>query len=251
MPMVDEETLDFARLMFNMRKRTLEREPHIKEYTRARKIHSEIVNAMADYHESGKFELKFDVEYAAEQRKSHGMGDSKVLRLLETEFDMESNTSIQAFFDMNLYKSAPNANCITEEFIAKNRYRKPEKVEMLNSMLNSVLGLFEVIKTDSKEGYAYVKEVFTGKEFKMTDIGLSGDEDCKILVYTRIITYRGISFSSGLNLLFSKSDPFIVSFIKRNKKDYLPFGEFARFTELYNRYSNASDSVMALKNTYS
>jgi hypothetical protein len=37
-------------------------------------------------------------------------------------------------------------------------------MELLQSMLDSKLGLFEVTGTDKMEGYAYIKDVFTGYE---------------------------------------------------------------------------------------
>ena len=42
--------------------------------------------------------------------------------------------------------------CITEEFLKKHRYRKPEKIEFLKSMLDAKLGLFEITATDKNEG---------------------------------------------------------------------------------------------------
>jgi len=198
---------------------------------------------MRKYFDSGKFERKFDPNYAPPYEFGNKNEKRKML-LLESTFDMESQTSIYAFWDMNIYKPSPNMSCITEDFINDRRYRKPEKVELLQSMLDSKLGLFEITATDFNDGYAYLKEIFTGKEYKITDIALSSNQTFDdTYIYMRIVTYLGVSFGTGLSFLFSKTDPFIQDFIKRNKENYSPLGEYVRFTELYNRYSNNDNGM--------
>ena len=206
-----------------LRRIVMGRKPHIKEYYRIRKTHSEIINAMITYHREGKF------KYETISKNLKGVNFSKSC------FDLSTRLGLQSFYDIFIYKTPPNTRCITEDFIQNNRYRKPEKVEFLHSMLNSQLGLFEITGIDTKEGYAYIKEVFTGKEYKIIDIGISNQNNYNIyLSYTRIITYNGISFSSGLNFVFLKTDPFIKNFINEHKKNILPEWEFARFIQLYN-----------------
>ena len=196
------------------------------------KMHTEIYNSMVVYYDDGKFEQDADTVY-----------------LPESEFDFETKLGIHAFYDMSIYKTSPNANCITEDFINSNRYRNPEKLEMLQSMLNSGLGLFDIVQTDADKGYACIREVFTGNEYTLTDIGLSGSPNCETTyLYSRIITYRDVSFGSGLNLIFKKSDRFIQGFIKRHKKDYKPFEEYTRFVELYRRFFKDSNGMEVVGN---
>ena len=78
---------------------------------------------------------------------------------------------------MLAYTTSPALSCIAEEFIKTKRYRLPEKIEFLHCMLDAKLGLFDVVGVDSGEGYAYIKEVFTGREYKITDLGLSGSSN--------------------------------------------------------------------------
>jgi len=166
-------------LLHNFHKLFLERKPHIKEYKKIRKLHGEIVDSMTDYYDSGKFEQKVDPDYVSEFKSAHKKADStrdNTLVLLESKFDLDTREGSHAFSDMMIYKSAPNINCIIEEYIQKHKYRKQEKIDFLQSMLDSTLGLFEITGTDLQEGYAYIKEVFTGRKFKITDIGLSGSK---------------------------------------------------------------------------
>ena len=215
----------------NLRKFTLDKKLHIKEYYKIRNLHSKILGSMVQYHEDGKFELKKSDPIASRDEKE------VVLQFLQCDFDMDTQLGYNAFYDMLVYKTITNASCITEDFIRKNRYRKPEKIEFLHSMLDSKLGLYEIVGADSAEGYVYLKEVFTGEEYKIIDIGLSGSQNfIDIYMYQRIITYHGISFNAGFSLIFAKSDDFINRHIQQHKKNYNPDGEFYRFTQLYNRY---------------
>lgn len=233
-------------VMNNLRKLTLNRKPHIKEYYKTKKLHGEILASMMKHYDDGKFEQKFDHDEQPQQKRASP--DPAVVYIVESSFDFETDIGAEGFYDVLIYKSAPNANCITEEFIKSNRYRKPEKIEFLRSMLNSRLGLFEVAETDFSEGFALLKEVFTGVEYKITDIGLSGNQNADFYIYTRVITYRGVSFCAGLNFIFSKSDEFIKNHIRYHKKDYNPDSEFLRFSQLYNQYSNFPDKIRVVTN---
>jgi len=216
----------------NLRMGFMGRKPHIKEYIKIRKMHQEICNAMGNYYHSGKFKIMINTEHISHIERS------KNTFLVESNFDLEVKTDSQAFFDFIIYKSSPINNCITEDFISNRRYKKPEKIELLQSMLKSKLGLFEVTQTEMMEGYADLKDVFTGAEHKIIDIGLSGQQSFNdYFLYTRIITHRGISYGSGLNIIYKKTDKFIKNFIKDNKKDFNPEHEFKRFIEIYNHYS--------------
>lgn len=224
------ETLSEA--INSLRSFVLDKKPHIKEYHKIRKLHSEIANAMIQYYYDGKFEQKLDTSDVTQSNQGHAF------QLLESEFDMGTRTGEYAFYDMLIYKPASTMNSITEVFIQNHHYRKPEKIEFLHSMLNSKLGLFEIIGADLDEGYAFLKDVFTSDEYKIIDVGLSGNRNNdEFYIYTRIITYYGISFGTGLNFIFNKTDNFIQNYIQQHKKDYSPNGEFLRFTQLYNRYS--------------
>ena len=224
-----KEQAFFLRAINNLRRFVLDKKPHIKEYNKIRKMHQEIVSTMVDYFQDGKFKRKISKDSILQSK------GERMMDLLESSFEINTRLGAQGFYDFIIYKTASNMNCITEDFIQTNRYSKPEKIEFLHSMLDSSLGLFEVTGTDSNEGYAYLKEIFTGKEYKITDIGLSGQNNYSdIYLYTRIITYHGTSFGSGLNFIFIKTDDFINKHIQYHKKDYNPKGEFYRFTQLYN-----------------
>lgn len=249
-----DDTLDalemLTRIRTNFQDYLLKNKSHIKEYKKLRKLHGDIIDKMVLYFEDGKFKQQVDADYASNLISPHKKQNNKLI-LFESNFDLNTDEGSQGFFDILIYKTAPNVNCITEEFIKNNRYKKLEKINLLQSMLDSKLGLFEVIEVDSKEGYVYIKEVFTSMEYKLIDIALSSNKDTKsFYLYTRIITHCNISFNSGLNFAFNKKDSFIKNFININRKDYTPIGEFKRFAELYNYFSNNSKGIKVITNTY-
>ena len=219
----------------------LSQKPHIKEYNRIRKMHGEILESMMEYCIKNKFEPKPNADISAQFLPDI----DKVLALVNLEFDLETNEGKLTYGDILVYKNFPAVNCITEEYINSKRFKKPEKVEFLQSMLDSRAGLFKVTKVEPGEGYAYLEEVFNGAKFKITDIGLSGSSAYDLVyLYTRIITYRGVSLNAGLNLVIPKTDPFIKNFIKNEKKNYKPLAEILRFVELYNRFSMDPNRVI-------
>lgn len=233
-----------AELMYNFfhgfRELLLKDKPHIKEYKKIRKLHGEILDSMMQYYDAGKFKLEFT-------------GDSNMqelikepdVKIIDSHFDTSTGLGAQAMANIVVYKNSSNMNCITEEYIKKNKFRKPEKIEFLKSMLNSEAGLFEIVKTEMKLGQVQLKNVFTKKEYCLTDIGLSGNQsNDKFYFYTRIITYNNMSLGTGLNLIFDKKDPFIIKWIDENAKDYKQEQEVKRFMELYNRYQKDNKGLV-------
>jgi hypothetical protein len=242
------ESAFFLQTTTNLRRFSLDRKLHIKEYYKIRKMHSEIINTMASYHENGKFKLKIDNNY--NYNNEHPIKSQETFHLIESSFDFETREGVQALYDFLIYKTSHNMNCITEDFIQSHRYRKPEKIEFLHSMLNSTIGLFEIIKTDSNEGYVYLKDIFTDIEYKIVDIALSGSQIYDdFYMYTRLIKYHDITFNTGLSLTFNKKDVFIKNHIRNHKKNYTSEGELLRFTQLYNYYSKNPNKVKILTNT--
>jgi hypothetical protein len=238
----------FKDMLYNIHEWKLKKLPHVKEYKKLRKLHSEIMTSMAHYLDEGNFEHKIDTaagisasEAMQKQRKSK---EPVTIRLTSINFDMNTYEGEQAYYDMHFYKMALNANSITEEYIQSRRYRKPEKIAMLESMNNSVRGLFEITEIDSDQGYIHLKEVFTNQVFKIIDIGMSmQNTNTEMYIYRRIITVGEISMGAGVTLTFKKTDKFIKDFIKCERADYHPVGEMVRFNELYNHYTTAPNRI--------
>ena len=230
----------------NFQKLMLKNKPHIKKYERIRKLHGEIIDSMMKYNDSGKFEFEFLAGISEEE-----FLNNPNLKIIDSNFDTTTQLGAQAIGNVLIYKNSKDMNCITEEYIKKNKFRKPEKIEMLNSMLNSVAGLFEIINTDVSLGQVTIKDVLTKKEYIVTDIGLSSNFNNEIFyMYMRIITYDGISFGTGLNLIFNKKDKFICNWIRENLKEYNNKQEITRFQELYNEFERDNKGIKLKVNSY-
>ncbi len=218
-------------MLANMRDFLLKDKPHIKEYKKIRKLHSEIIDNMQQYYEEGNFKQEFDLGEVKDKI------ETKNIKLLSTDFDTSTQLGMTALLNIIIYKNSSTANCLTEEYLRKNKFRKPEKVEFLRAMLNSEAGLFEITKTDKENAQVKMKNVLSGKEYLVTDIALSGNKNNdKFYWYNRIITYNGISFGTGVGIIFEKNDKFIINWINENKKNYNEKEEMVRFLTLYNEY---------------
>lgn len=239
--------LNLAQILNNLQNFMLKDKPHIKEYKKIRNLHSEIVDSMINYYYNGKFEFEVSKEDMEEI-------EDKILGLdvdsMCTKFDTETDLGVQSLANIMFYKNGKNIPCITEKYIKENRYRKPEKIELLNCMLNSKASLFETIRTEREQGYVYLKDVFSGEEYCVTDIARSANShNDQYYIYSRIITYNGISFGTGLGLPFKNKDKFINDWISKNKKEYDKKQELVRFLELYNEYRRDSKGIkMSVKN---
>lgn len=230
----------------NFRDFLLKDKPHIKEYRKARKIHGEIMDSMMSYFESSKYKENTEKNYMniIKQQKNE-------IKQLDTFFDTRTQLGVQALANIVIYKNIETMECITEEFIKTNRYKKKEKEDFLKSMLNSKAGLFEIIKTDFEEAQVYIKNVLNGEIIQLTDIGMSGNKNnTGHYFYTRIISYNDINFGTGLSLIFDKKDKFIQKWIKDNKKDYNEKQEVIRFLELYNKYRDDENKIVAHMNRF-
>ena len=241
---------EVTRMFARMRTLMLNDKPHIKEYKKLRGLHSEILGSMMEYFHDGNYKPKTPTDEQALANAKLCNDEADRYLLLECDFDSGTREGEQGLLESIIYPKGANMDCITEVFIEKRRFRKPEKIEFLQCMMDSRAGLFEVTGKDASLGYVELLEVFTGQKYKITDIALSGNQDeGEVYLYTRIITCRGISFSSGLGLMFDKTDPFIDHFIKQEGQNYFPQGEFRRFIETYNHFSQNPNRHRVLQNT--
>lgn len=227
----EEKKKFIATILSNAQKEKLKDKPHIKIYENIRKLHDEITRDMIKYLEDGKFELKINYP-----EKNHQKGAEEV-SYIKAQFDTKEEIGVRGIHNLTIYKNAENMNCITEEFVKNKRYEEKEKNEMLECMLNSEAGLFEVLNADILEGKVYLRDVLTDKTYCIIDIALSSSMDAdKIYIYTRIVTYNGISFGTGFVIPFRKKDKFICEWIQKNKSEYNRKQEVTRMLELYREY---------------
>ena len=234
------------RILVDSHKYALKNKPHIKEYKKLRKIHTDILENMVQRLSDGKFSLEIDRDFMKKYPLS--MDESRPVKLISVEFAPDEDGE-EAFWEYNIYKMAPNTISMTDSYIASKRFRKPEKIEFLHSMAASRRGLFEVVDVDGDNGYVFLKDVFTDDLLKVTDIAMSVNPDdfSDYYISRRIITHKDISFGSNLTFTFKKSSSFIKDFISEHKKNYNPDIEMVRFIELYKQYCGDENRIRHIR----
>lgn len=201
-----------------LNKMKLNGKKHIKKYYHLRNIHEEIVNNMQEY----MFSIKFDIQkqFSVVTKIANQSGLDFIINL---ESDNPDDITILA--ELFMYKHDADIQSITEYYLEKRKFRNDEKVKMLNSMNNSIVGLFKVISADSNEGYVVYEEVFTKKRYTIVDIAMSStfdfNEKNEIYRYDRLITYDDITFGTGIHCTLSKKNNKFKTFISnhRNKNN--------------------------------
>lgn len=206
----------------------LNRKAHIKKYNKLRKLHGEIIDNMLAYIDSGKYNIDeyFDIISKDIDRETN-----------ERDFSLNLSNSddITIIAELFLYKTHKKIPSLTEVYLEKNKFRNKEKIQLLNSMKNSYVGIFKIVDVDKENGYVYYQDVFTHKRFKLIDIAMSStlkvDKNKPVYMYNRIITVDDISFGAGIHCMMSWDNKYLKEFIKKHK--YNRCSDFSRCLLLY------------------
>lgn len=147
------------------------------------------------------------------------------------EIDFSNRLDNQVFGDLVLYNHIPGRS-ICQAFIDNKKVRAQRKIEFVQAMLNSKLGLFEYVES-KKYGRHILKNILSGQTIEVIYQKLSvpsGKE--KVYLYDRVIEFEGIRFICGIHMFFNKNDPNIRKFIKRNKGKYRPTSQLLELFQL-------------------
>ena len=223
----------------------LNRKTHIKKYNKIRKLHSVILDSMENYIFNSKYDFKKYINMIMNDLK-------KVVKDLDIEFDLDDPEDIVTLSELLIYNNHPKIETVTDIYIKKKRFKTEEKNKMLESMKNSYIGLFEVVDVDRWDGYVTLQDIFTKKTFKIIDIALSSscriDENKKRYLYSRIITYEDISFSSGLHYMFTSNSKEFLEFI--DSKKYQKYDGFVNCLVLYDLFHRDSSVQIVTNHNY-
>ena len=233
-------------MLINLNQRLmLDNKEHIKKYYRIRDLHSQILDSMNNYIDSGKLKVE---EYFAIAFKEIKEELNKGFSLDNTKYPDKI-----IFDELFMYKNHNEIPSLTEIFIEKKKIKEINKLKLLNAMNESIVGLFKIIDCDSINGYVTLKEVFTNKEYKIIDISLSStyviNKNEERYMYNRIITYDGISFGTGLPIVFSSNYKRLKEFIKKYKDKKI--NDFTKCILLYEISKDKDNKVMSnIKTNY-
>ncbi len=223
----------------------LRKKQHIKEYYKVRKFHSDIIDHMIQYVEDGNYDLETKLEVVTESILKEINGDRSKIK-----FDIYDEDDMNIFYELLCYKNHPKLTSITEEYIAKKKFRAPDKIKMLEAMNQSYVSLFKIIDVDSDNGYITLEDVFTKKTFKVIDVALSSSSNTKnkFYIYNRIITYNNITFGTGIHIMFKITNKEVNNYIKNHKKKSQT--SMARCLDFYNITKNHKDVAITPNHNY-
>lgn len=235
-----EEVIDF---IINLNKTLfLNSKEHIKKYYKVRKLHSNVIDSMMNYIDSGKLPIEEYFNTIVDDVRKETNGLQFMLG------NREHNDAI-VFNELFMYKNHNKILSLTEIYIEKKKFRDAEKIKMLYAMRDSVVGLFKVINYDNVNGYVTYQDVFTHKRYKIVDISMSSlgnlYKDSEIYIYNRIINYDGILFGTGIPCVLTSKSKRLRAFIKHHK--YNKCSNFSRCIMLYD-ISKDSDNGISIKN---
>ena len=204
---------------------------HIRKYNKIRKLHGEVVDSMEDYILKGKY----DIQKFYDTISSENFNYNKIEDIIYIDLDYDNYDDRTILDELYIYSGTSNCPSIIDIFLDNNKFRNKEKLEMLNCMKNSIVGLFKVIKVDTEEGYVTYEDVFTHNKYKVIDIALSSsfmiNKKIELYCYNRIITYEDISFTTGIHCMMTYDNKKLRKFIKNHK--YKKNNDIYRCLKLY------------------
>lgn len=230
---------DLINGLLNLNQFILKKKTHIKKYIKIRKLFEEIIDNMFNYINKGKYDSH---KYFDEMAKFI----NKKEKNFTLNLNMDIDTDLTIINDLFVFKNSSSIPSVTEEYIKNKKLKNKEKIKMLYAMQSSFVGLFEIKKTDSSNGYIFIEDIFTHKKFKITDLSLSAPlNNHNYYLYNRIITYDNISFQTGIMCPISKENKELKEFIKKHKYESYP--DFYRCLKLY-EISKKEKHKVELKN---
>lgn len=114
----------------------LKKKIHIKKYYQARKIHDAIGNDMINDILNGKIPTQ---DYF-EQIKENIFYETKIDEFI---LDIENTNDLNILLELFMYRNISKILSVTEIYIKNKKYKNSDKIKMLYSMRNSIVGLFE------------------------------------------------------------------------------------------------------------
>lgn len=207
----------------------LNKKSHIIKYYQVRKFHNEIADNMKQYFDAGKYEMNSYYTSVLNSIKKETKGYGLHLKNIN-----KINTSI--LYELFLYKNHSKIPSVSEIFAVIKRFRNEEKLKMLDSIINSYVGLFKIIDVNKSNGYVTYEDVFTLKRYKIIDIAMSKslklNKKNSFYIYNRIIAYDGVCFGTGISNVMTSFNEGLKEFI--NNHQYQKCSDFSRCLILNN-----------------
>ncbi|MCD7839443.1 MAG: hypothetical protein LUG46_02300 [Erysipelotrichaceae bacterium] len=196
--------------------------PQFKEYQKVRKLHQEIYD-------------KMDITFNEDDRKMF----TNIIKSSNCDgiyFDFSIKQHEKIYAEFLIYPQISGIQSKIEYLRQHTRIRKAEKLDMIDAMIDSTYGMFEVVQRDDMNGVTYLENVFTHEQIPLMDgsLGMFGQlEDAYI--YIHIIRYHNIYFQTGLIIGLNKNKE-TFKWLKQNKKIFMKPYDVSQFL-LVEKYS--------------
>lgn len=236
---------ELSNFLVNINRYQLNRQAHIKKYNKLRKLHGEILDHMINYIQSDKYpSYEYHDKIADDiERETNG---------LEYCLKPTDDDDLTIITELFVYKNHKKLPPLTDVYLEKKIFRSKEKVELLNAMKNSYVGLFKVVGAEREKGYVIYQDVFTNRRFKIIDIAMSStlatDKRKCYYMYNRIITVGDISFGAGIHCMMTWENKALKQFIKKHK--YNRCSDFSRCIMLYEISKQEKDLKITYNHQY-
>lgn len=192
----------WTQMLMNLNEGLLRLQGNVKEYMKVRKLHQEVIDSMMNY------------------IQKNNIDPSPLLEKLEVEefsLDFHNDLDNQVYGDLIVYPQINDIKSITEIYLDKHKFRKEEKIKMLEAMRDSKIGIYEIVDRDNKNAIVTLKDLISFQTIKITDKSLGQFGAARGFCFVhRIIQYEDIAFQTGISICFKKNNT-IKKWLKRNR----------------------------------
>lgn len=231
---IEDEILE---IIINARIINFKNNKQINDYINLREIHGKLYSDIIDENESINISLKQNLQNLINKIDNEIEQNQMSINL---ELSDLNEKDLNIINDLLIYKNHPKFEPFIVKYIKNKRFEKREDM-MIEAMKKSTTGLFKIKQIKRNKGYIVLEEVFNHKKFKVFDLTLSLLENKNIYIFTRIISYNKINFTTNITFSFNKNNKQIKKYIKRYKE--VPIAEALKYLSLYSLYKNDKNKI--------
>lgn len=217
-------------------RKKLEKLPHIKKYQKVKKLYESVIDPVIGFYNT--FEKMFEerISKCIKQKtvKMPSAISAISIKLAPTSVSNILITKLLPFIDG--YESPI-------EVLMKNGNYKKEEKQMMEAIIKSKAGLYEIVGTDIENGYVLLKDIKTEKEIEVLDLNLSRSAfifDEAPFIACRVCTYDSINFMLSGDFVFDCDElqSYIRKYLQFNHNDLDLFINIARIRSNQNDMFN-------------
>ena len=161
---------------------------HIQKYHTTRKLVYEVLSIMNN-------EVQNNLEHYINQYKLYFYNNVKYFSNKLNNTAIEYNVLFKSLVFFNIV----NNESLVNKYIRTKRFKKEDKIKMLNALSNYQVGIYKISNIDKDNAYVTLKDIKTNKEIIIIDEGLVNSyhilKDKDLYLCCLSITYEDITFN--------------------------------------------------------